>query len=128
MGTTFQPSCSAQVYYLTNFAIPWSITVGPCKKSVPLLLISSFQALESCNEMSPELSLLQAEQAQLPQPSSIGELLQPFNNHCGLLWIHFNTPCLSCAGALGLDTVLVFTYFLNYLFSHTSFPPFLKIF
>lgn len=75
MGTTFQPSCSAQVYYLTNFAIPWSITVGPCQKLVPLLFISSFQVQEGCNGVSPDPSLLQTEETQLPQPFFIGEVL-----------------------------------------------------
>jgi len=35
---------------------------------VSILLVSSLQVLESYNEISLEPSLLQAEQAQLPQP------------------------------------------------------------
>ena len=40
--------------------------------------------------MSPQPSLLQAEQPQLSQPVLIGEVLQPLNHLCGLLWTHSN--------------------------------------
>ena len=39
----------------------------------PLLFICSLQVLEGHNEVSPEPSLLQAKQAQFPQPFLIGE-------------------------------------------------------
>jgi len=51
------------------------ITISPCKKVVYLLLVSSLQVLEGLSEVSPEPSLLQIEQAQLPQHIFIGEVL-----------------------------------------------------
>jgi len=48
-----------------------------CKKLVPLLLVSSLQVLESCNDVSPQPSLLQAEQAQILQLFFTGEVLHP---------------------------------------------------
>jgi len=45
-------------------------------KSESLLFISSPHVLEGCNGVSPDPSLLQAEQAQLPQPFFVGEALQ----------------------------------------------------
>ncbi|XP_068253163.1 ubiquitin-conjugating enzyme E2 W isoform X1 [Nyctibius grandis] len=41
------------------------------------------QILEGCYEVSPEPSLLQAEEPQLSQPVFIGEVLQPFDHHRG---------------------------------------------
>jgi len=67
------------------------IIIYPCKKSVSLLLISSLQVLGSRNEISPEPSLLQAEQNQLPQPFLIGEVLQPPEHRHGLLWTCSNS-------------------------------------
>ena len=43
----------------------------------------SFQILEGHNEVSPEPSLLQAKQAQFPQPLFIGEVLQHSNHLSG---------------------------------------------
>ena len=48
-----------------------------------LLLISSLQVLEGCNEVFSEPSLLQAEQVQLPQPFFKGKVLQPSDHLCG---------------------------------------------
>ena len=56
---------------------PCPITIHPCKQLFPLLFICSFQVLEGRNEVSLEPSLLQARQAQFPQPFLIGEVLQP---------------------------------------------------
>ena len=50
------------------------ITIHPCKQPLPFLFTRSLQALEGHNEVSPEPSLLQAKQAQFPQPFLIGEL------------------------------------------------------
>ena len=75
--------------------------------SVPLLLISSLQVLEGCSEVSPEPSLLQAEQGQLLQPVFIGEVLQPSE--------HLHSPPLdslkqfhipSVQGTPGMEAVL----------------------
>lgn len=41
--------------------------------------------MEGCNEVSLQPSLLQAEQAQFPQPLFLGELLQPSNHPHGPL-------------------------------------------
>ena len=56
-----------------------SVTMKPRKKFLPLLIIH-FQVLEGCNEVSLEPSLLQAEQAHLPQPhlSSLGSHVPTF--------------------------------------------------
>ncbi|KAK4806889.1 hypothetical protein QYF61_012610 [Mycteria americana] len=40
--------------------------------------------LKGCNKVSPEPSLLQAEQPQLSQPFFIGEVFQPSDHFCGL--------------------------------------------
>jgi len=53
---------------------PCPITINLHKKSVPLLPASFFQVLEDYNEVSPEPSLLQVKQSQLP--FIIGEVLQ----------------------------------------------------
>ena len=39
--------------------------------------------MEHCHEVSPEPSFLQAEQAQLPQPVFLGEVLQPSDHLFG---------------------------------------------
>jgi len=41
------------------------------------------QVLEGCNKVSPESSLLQAEQPQLSQPFLTGEVFQPSDLFCG---------------------------------------------
>ena len=62
---------------------PCPITICPRKKSIPLLFVSSLQVLEGCNEVSLEPSLLQDEQAQIPQPVFIGEVFQPSDHLSG---------------------------------------------
>jgi len=58
---------------------------------VPLQLsCRPLQVLEGCSKVSPQPSLLQAEQPQLSQPFLTAEVLQPSDNFCGLLWIHSN--------------------------------------
>jgi len=42
----------------------------------PLPFVGSLYVLEGCNEVTPQPSLLQAEQAQLSQPVFVGEMLQ----------------------------------------------------
>ncbi|KAK4813670.1 hypothetical protein QYF61_017637, partial [Mycteria americana] len=81
---------------------PCPITTSPCKKS-----LSSFLVLEGCYKVSPEPSLLQAEQPQLSQPVFIGEVLQPSHHLRGppldsLQQVHV----LLMLGAPELDTVL----------------------
>jgi len=56
---------------------PCPITIHPRKQPFPFLFISSLQVLEGHNGVPPEPSLLQAKQAQFPQPFFIGEVLQP---------------------------------------------------
>ena len=57
------------------------ITVHPRKQPFPFLFILSLQVLEGHNEVSPQPSLLQAKQAQCPQPFLIGEVLQCSSGH-----------------------------------------------
>jgi len=54
----------------------------PYEKSIFLLFISSPQVLEGHNGVSPEPSLLQDKQAQLPQSFFIREVLQPCDHLC----------------------------------------------
>ena len=85
-----------------NFFLISNLNLSCCSLK-PLLLVLSLHALVkspspplsqapsgtgSCSTVSPEPSLLQAEQPQLPQPVLIAEGFQP-SDHCwGLLW-----PC-----------------------------------
>ena len=65
---------------------PGQAAQDPIQPGLECLLVSSLQVLEGHNEVSSKPSLLQAKQAQLPQPFFIGEVLQPFHHLCGLLW------------------------------------------
>ena len=58
----------------------------PDKESSPSSPLGLFQVLGGCSEVSLEPSLLEAEQAQLPQPALIREVLQPSEHPHGLLW------------------------------------------
>ena len=73
------------------------------KKSLPFPLISSFQALKGHSEVSPESSLLQAEQDQTPQPFFIEEMLQPSQ--------HPQSPPLDLLQQLHIPPVLGNTVF-----------------
>ncbi|KAK4814100.1 hypothetical protein QYF61_008195 [Mycteria americana] len=68
----------------------------------PLLLVLSQQALpkilEGCSKVSPQPSLLQAEQPQLSQPVLVGEVLQPLD--------HFHGPPLDLLQQLHVLLVL----------------------
>ena len=69
---------------------PCPITTGPAKKLAPIFLTSPLQVLEGSIKVSPEPSLLQAEQPQLSQPFLVAEVLQPSDHFCGLLWTRSN--------------------------------------
>ena len=74
---------------------------------VRLLLISSLQVLKGCSEVSLEPSLLQAKQAQIPQPFFTGEVLQPSDHLCGHPLDLLQQLCiLPALGAPDLDTLL----------------------
>ena len=84
---------------------PCPITINMHKKSVPLLPASFFQVLEDYNEVSPEPSLLQVKQSQLP--FIIGEVLQHPDYLCTpFLELLQQLHILLEPGAPGLDTVL----------------------
>ncbi|NXH46292.1 PO6F2 factor, partial [Dicaeum eximium] len=55
----------------------------PCK-TVPILV--PLYVLGGCCKLSPEHSLFQTEHPQLFQPAFTGEMLQPSDHLCGLLW------------------------------------------
>jgi len=58
---------------------------------VPLQLsCRPLQVLEGYYKVSPQPSLLRAEQPQLSQPFLTGEVLQPSDHLCGLLWTRSN--------------------------------------
>jgi len=83
---------------------PCPITVHPHKQPFPLLFIRSLQVLEGHNEVSPEPSLLQAKQAQFPQPFLTGEVLQPSDHLSGLPLDLLQELCICpVLGAPGLD-------------------------
>ena len=59
-----------------------TLVLSPCEKSVFLLPVSSLHVPEGHNEVTPQPSLLQAEQVQLPQPVFTGEVLQTSEHLC----------------------------------------------
>ena len=58
----------------------------PLSKAPLQLSRRPLQVLAGCSKVSLEPSLLQAEQPQLSQPGFTGELFQPLDHFCGLLW------------------------------------------
>jgi len=62
----------------------------PLYNSLSSFLVGPCQILKSCNKVSPEPSLLQAEQPQLSQSFLTTEVFQPSNHFRGLLWPHSN--------------------------------------
>ena len=76
---------------------PCPVTPCPCKKSLLGFLIGPLQVLEGRNKVSPQPSLLQAEQPQLSQPVLTGEVPALRSS----LWPSSGpaptAPCLSCA-------------------------------
>ncbi|KAK4827689.1 hypothetical protein QYF61_020823 [Mycteria americana] len=86
---------------------PHPITTCPCTKSLSSFLAGPLQVLEGCYKVSPELSLLQAEQAQLSQPVFIGEVLQPSDHlHGPPLDLLPQVQVLLLLGAPDLNAVL----------------------
>jgi len=69
---------------------PCPVTIPPHNQPFPRLFICYLQVLEGHNEVSPEPSLLQAKQAQFPQPFLTGEVLQPSD--------HLSVPKAGLAG------------------------------
>ena len=88
LGNLFQcvtTLCVRNFLLISNHNLP-SPTLKPFPLVLslfPLLFTRFLQVLESCNEVSPEPSLLQAKQAQFPQPFLIGEVLQPSDHLSG---------------------------------------------
>lgn len=72
--------------------------ICPCKKSVSILFVSPLQLLEGRNEVSLEPCLLQAAQAQFLQSVFVGEVLQPSEHLCELIWTHSNSSPSLCWG------------------------------
>ena len=67
---------------------PLVLSLHTLVKSPSPSFLSAPSGTGSCSKVTPEPSLLQAEQPQLPQPVLVGEVLQPSDNLRGLLW-----PC-----------------------------------
>ncbi|KAK4829425.1 hypothetical protein QYF61_004300 [Mycteria americana] len=68
---------------ITNVFLISSLNL-PSFSIKPLSLVLSQQALlKSCNKVSPEPFILQAEQPQLSQPVLMGEVFQPSDHFCG---------------------------------------------
>jgi len=67
---------------------PCPNATGPAKKPVPTLPVRPLEALKCRKEISPQLSLPQADQPQLSQPVPPAEGFQPSDRGRGLLWPH----------------------------------------
>ena len=63
---------------------PCPVTKGLGKKSLSIFLRSHLYVLNGCKKVSPDPSLLQAEQLQISQPFFIGEVFHPSDHFCGL--------------------------------------------
>uniref|UniRef100_A0A8C9F9F6 C2 domain-containing protein n=1 Tax=Pavo cristatus TaxID=9049 RepID=A0A8C9F9F6_PAVCR len=68
----------------------------------PLLFVGSLQVLQGHNEVSPQPSLLQAKQAQFPQPFFIGEVL--VSKSCIAVWCICNFICFPATDTLAART------------------------
>jgi len=89
-GKELPPDIQPLSFFLQLKAIfPCPVIVFPFKELAPLLFTGSFRVLEGCKKVIPQPSLLQAEQAQLPQPVFVGEMLQPSLHLC----IYFEYIC-----------------------------------
>jgi len=101
-------SLIAKNFYLTSNlslpsfslkSLPSSYHYAPWWRVSPHLSCRPLQVLEGCNKVSPQPSLLQAEQPQPSQPFLTAEVLQPSDHLCGLLWTHSNSSMsLLCWG------------------------------
>ena len=81
LGNLFQCFTTLMVknfFLISNLYLPpFSLEpFPPCpKKSLSILPLGPLQVLEGCYKVTPETSLLQAEQPQLSQPVLVGEVL-----------------------------------------------------
>ncbi|KAK4821962.1 hypothetical protein QYF61_004966 [Mycteria americana] len=98
LGNLFQ--CLTTLRFKAMTSCP--ITTHPCKKS-----LSNFPVLAGCYKVSPQPSLLQAEQSQLSQPVFTGEVLQPLDHfHGSPLDLPQQVHVLLMLGAPELDAAL----------------------
>jgi len=74
---SFFPTSNLNLPSFSLQSFPLALSLSNHVTICPLLLVGSLQSPEGHNEISPEPSLFQAKQAQLPQPSFIREVLQP---------------------------------------------------
>ncbi|KAK4816745.1 hypothetical protein QYF61_022297, partial [Mycteria americana] len=73
-------------YCETGTGCPGGVVKSPCSEIFKTRLDTTPHCLlNSCNKVSPEPSLLQAEQPQFSQPVLIGEVFQPSDHFCGPL-------------------------------------------
>ena len=85
-GEEFLPNMSSKSALFWFRAVPpCPITPPPCEKSLAILPVGP-SGTGSSSKVTPEPSLLQAEQPQLSQPFLIGEVFQPSDLFRGLLW------------------------------------------
>jgi len=83
-------------FVISNLNLPsFSLELLPLVLSLQGLVKSPspafLQALSGRHKVSPEISLLEAEQPQLSQPFLLGEVFQPLDHFCGLPWPHSNS-------------------------------------
>lgn len=70
--------------------VPLVLSLQDLLEGLSMLLINLFYVVEDYNKVSPEPSLLPAEQIQLLQPIFITEVLQTSDHPHDLLWTSFN--------------------------------------
>jgi len=88
---------------------PCPALISPLKELPPLLFVGSLQVLEGCTEVTPQPSLLQAQQAQLPQPVFVGEVLpcRAHREQCSLLLCSSSALPMKCASSWALSSGLL---------------------
>jgi len=84
---------SEKFFLISNLNLHWNNFRPPVlllsgRRGRPPACITSLQAFVECSNVSPELPLLQTEQAQFPQLFPISLVLQTLCSFTALLWAH----------------------------------------
>lgn len=115
----FLPSIQSKPsLFQSNAIAPCPITSRPCKKSLSWSLVTPLQVLKGCCRVFPEPFPLQAEQPQLHQEVSIGEVLHP-SEPSNVFFL--DLPQQMCASTYAF--MYIYIYIFAYYCSLVSFPP-----